>query len=420
MSVSVSFPPKTLFLLLLFPKERALGAMVNSAAAAGFDPKTFIFRSPRGELTIPPDLTIPSFLFQTTSARAYHHRVAIADASSRLSLTFSQLRLRIGSAARALSYAGVSQGDVVLLLSPNSIHFPVLFFAIVSLGAVATTANPVYTPREIERQARDSRAKLIVAHPDLLPKLSSGLNLPILVIDSDSSPGKSSPSHGPAVSYLSDAERLSAGHLPPPARIRQADTAVLLYSSGTTGPSKAVPLSHLNLIASAIQTNSDAARFSEMDLSFFVPIPFFHVYGLSVILFAQLQRGNTIVTTPRFDLVDMLKAIEEYHVTSLPLVPPIMLALAKHDVALKYDLSSVIEITSGAAPLGKETVEEVSKRFKIPDVRQVRIRFRSPLFLYTKSVHTILSLPSRLDHVCEVMMFLSSFSSNDMKIRVME
>ena len=396
--------------------------MVNSdGAAAGFDPKTFIFRSPRGELTIPPDLTIPSFLFQTTSARAYHHRVAIADASSRLSLTFSQLRLRIGSAARALSYVGVSQGDVVLLLSPNSIHFPVLFFAIVSLGAVATTANPVYTPREIERQARDSRAKLILVHPDLLPKLSSGLNIPTIVIDSDSGTGTGTGNSSPsAVTYLSDAERLSAGHVPPPVHIRQADTAALLYSSGTTGVSKGVILSHLNFIASAIQINSDAARLGEKDLSFFVVIPFFHVYGLSVILFAQLQRGNTIVTIPRFNFVDMLKAIEEYHVTSLPLVPPIMLALAKHDVALKYDLSSVIEITSGAAPLGKETVEEVSKRFKIPDVRQVRIRFRSPLFLYTKSVHTILSLPSRLDHVCEVMMFLSSFSSNDMKIRVME
>ena len=72
--------------------------------------------------------------------------------------------------------------------------------------------------------------------------------------------------------------------------------------------------------------------------------------------------------------MDMLKAIQDYHVTSLPLVPPIMLALAKNDLALKYDLSSVVEITSGAAPLGKETVEEVSKRFKIPDVRQVRVR----------------------------------------------
>ena len=260
-----------------------------------------------------------------------------------------------------------------------------LFFAIVSLGAVATTANPVYTPREIERQARDSRAKLIVAHPDLLPKLSSGLNLPILVIDSDSGTGKRSSSHCPAVSYLSDAERLSAGHVPPPVHIRQTDTATLLYSSGTTGASKGVILSHLNFIASAIQTNSDADRLGETDLCFFVVTPFFHVYGLSFALFAQLQRGNTIVTIPRFNLVDMLKAIQEYHVTNLPLVPPIMLALAKQDVALKYDLSSVIEITSGAAPLGKETAEEVCQRFKIPDVRQVKIRVHSPLFLYTQN-----------------------------------
>ena len=382
--------------------------------SGGFDPKTFIFRSPRGELTIPPDLTIPSFLFQTTSARAYHHRVAIADASSRLSLTFSQLRLRIGSAARALSYAGVSQGDVVLLLSPNSIHFPVLFFAIVSLGAVATTANPVYTPREIERQARDSRAKLILVHPDLLPKLSSGLNLPILVIDSDSGTGTGTGNSSPsAVTYLSDAERLSAGHVPPPVHIRQTDTATLLYSSGTTGASKGVILSHLNFIASAIQTNSDADRLGETDLCFFVVTPFFHVYGLSFALFAQLQRGNTIVTTPRFDLVDMLKAIEEYHVTSLPLVPPIMLALAKHDVALKYDLSSVTEITSGAAPLGKETVEEVSKRFKIPDVRQVKIRVHSPLFLYTQNACIQFCVPSRLDLSYDVSLIF-------MTIRVME
>ena len=354
--------------------------MVNSAAAAGFDPNTFIFTSPRGKLSIPPDLTIPSFLFQITSARAYHHRIAIADPSSQLSLTFSQLRSRILSAARALSSLGISQGDVVLLLSPNSIHFPVLFFAILWLGAVATTANPVYTPGEISRQARDSRAKLILVHPDLLPKLS-GLTLPILVIDSGKNPAVNHHLHHHH-RLLSDAERLSAAHVPPPVHIRQTDTAALLYSSGTTGLSKGVVLSHLNIIASAIQINSDAVLLGENDLSFFVVIPFFHVYGLSVILFAQLQRGNTIVTMPRFDFVDMLKAIQDYHVTSLPLVPPVMLALAKHDVALKYDLTSVIEITTGAAPLGKETVEEVSTRFKIPDVRQVRIRFR--LFLIYK------------------------------------
>ena len=81
-------------------------------------------------------------------------------------------------------------------------------------------------------------------------------------------------------------------------------------------------------------------------------LPFFHIYGMQILMNSMVSKGVTVVTVPRFDLVQMLELTQQHRITRLFLVPPIVLALAKHPVVDKYDLSSVRQIFSGAAPLG--------------------------------------------------------------------
>ena len=99
----------------------------------------------------------------------------------------------------------------------------------------------------------------------------------------------------------------------------------------------------------------------EMYNVFLCFLPMFHVFGLAVILCSQLQMGNTIVSMPKFDLDTTLKSIEKYRVTHMWLVPPVMLALVKQGKLDRYDLSSLKHIGSGAAPLGKELMEDCAK-----------------------------------------------------------
>jgi 4-coumarate--CoA ligase len=100
-------------------------------------------------------------------------------------------------------------------------------------------------------------------------------------------------------------------------------------------------------------------------------LPMFHVYGLVIVTFCQLQRGSTVVSLPKYELELALRTIEKYRVTDFPAVPPIVLALAKQKVVGNYDLSSLVELTSGAAPLGKDLMQEVARLFPSLRIRQV-------------------------------------------------
>jgi acyl-CoA synthetase (AMP-forming)/AMP-acid ligase II len=138
------------------------------------------------------------------------------------------------------------------------------------------------------------------------------------------------------------------------------DLVALPYSSGTTGFSKGVMLTHRNLVANLMQTTAciDITE-DEKILAF---LPFFHIYGMTVIMNQGLYQGATLVSMPRFELEPCLQAVQDHRVTRFFLVPPIVVLLAKHPAIDKYDLSSVERAFSGAAPLDADTAEAASKR----------------------------------------------------------
>lgn len=314
-----------------------------------------IYRSLRPSLALPnnPNLSLVSFLF--TSVSSSPDKIALIDADSSQTLNFSQLKTEVAKLAHSLLNLGINKNDVVLILSPNNIQFPVCFLAAASIGAIVTTANPLYTVSELSKQIKDSNPKLVITVPELWSKVKSfSFNFPAIIINSGSN------------SNFTSFEALieSAGEVTelPENDVKQSDTAALLYSSGTTGVSKGVILTHKNFIAAALMINMDDDLAGELNNVFICVLPMFHVFGLAVITYAQLRRGSTVVSMGRFELEGFLKVIEKYKVTNLWVVPPMILALAKQSVVGKYDVSSLKSIGSGAAPLGKELMEECARR----------------------------------------------------------
>lgn len=196
--------------------------------------------------------------------------------------------------------------------------------------------------------------------PELLDKAGS-LNLPIILLAKNS--------ENISIPSFYDVIKNPSSEFKPPA-IKQSDTAGLLYSSGTTGTSKGVVLTHRNFICTGLMLSAEQDEADEDTRTYLCFLPMFHVFGLSDVNYAQLQRGNTVVVMEKFDMEKMLGAIERFRVTHLFLVPPVVIGLAKQGKVRKYDLSSLRWICSGAAPLGSDLMEEVSELF--PNVEVVQ------------------------------------------------
>ncbi|CAL4912627.1 unnamed protein product [Urochloa decumbens] len=328
-----------------------------------------VYRSLRPAVPIPsdPGLSLNDLIFRR--AETCPAAPALVDAATGIALTFAGLRSAALTAAAALAArAGVGPGDVVLLLAPNCVLYPVCFLAVTALGAVATTANPHYTAREIAAQAADARAKVIITVADLLPKVAE-LRLPAILLDGDASVSVP-PSTNNVTLYKDLIAGAQEAEYCRPAATKQSDTAAVLYSSGTTGASKGVVLTHGNFIAAHAMITSDQDARGEGPNVFLCFLPMFHLFGLSVVTLAQLQRGNAVVVMPRFDVDSAMAAVERHRVTHIYCVPPVMIALAKHGRAGRYDISSLRLILSGAAPLGKDVMEAVAKDFPSAEIIQ--------------------------------------------------
>lgn len=145
------------------------------------------------------------------------------------------------------------------------------------------------------------------------------------------------------------------------------DVAVLPYSSGTTGLSKGVMLSHRNLVAHNIQIEAHKdATHPDGDDSMIAVLPFFHIFGMTVNMNLGLSNGSTLVIVNGFEPRQFLKLIQQHRISIAYLVPPIILFLAENPLVNDYDISSLQYILSGAAPLGPEQVQAVRERINCP------------------------------------------------------
>lgn len=314
-----------------------------------------IYRSPF------PDVEIPAVSFtQAVLRRAaeFPEKPALVDGPSGRTLTFGQLAGAIRLVAASLAKRGFKKGDAFAIYSPNLPEYAIAFHAVAMLGGIVTTVNPLYTPHELAHQLEDANAKYLLTVPPFLPNARQGAELAHNIIQEIFVFGEAEGAT-PFASLLQ-----SDGQIPPVEIDYANDLVVLPYSSGTTGLPKGVMLTHRNLVANVLQTDAALTGPGAItkDDVFIGILPFFHIYGMVVVMSLALQKGATVVTMPRFDLEQFLSFCQQYGVTFAPVAPPIVLAMAKHPLVDKYDLSKLRVIVSGAAPLGADVEQAVVKR----------------------------------------------------------
>ena len=315
-----------------------------------------IVKSTSADVSI-PDVTITEYVLRR--AEEFSDKPAIIDGPSGRTLTYQQLAAAIDGTAAGLAARGFSKGDVFAIYCPNVPEYAVIFNAVASVGGINTTVNPLYTTDELARQLDDCKARFLLTVPMFLENARSAARETgieeIFVL-------------GEADGATPFGELVRSGDAPPAVRIDpKEDLVALPYSSGTTGMPKGVMLTHHNLVANLCQCEGMDRweTFSPSDTIIGV-LPFFHIYGMVVIMKLALANGSTLVTMPRFDLEDFLGLCQQHKVTVAPLVPPILLGLARDPVVANYDLSSLRLVFSAAAPLGKELAAQVSRRLRCP------------------------------------------------------
>lgn len=294
-------------------------------------------------------------------AAAFGNTPALVDGTDGTTLTYEQVDRFHRRVAAALAEAGVGKGDVLALHSPNTVAFPLAFYAATRAGASVTTVHPLATAEEFAGQLRDSRTRWIVTVSPLLDtarraaELAGGVQE---IFVCDSAPG-----------HRSLADMLASTAPEPSVTIDPAqDVAALPYPSGTTGTPKGVMLTHRQIATNLAQLEPVVpAAPGERILAV---LPFFHIYGLTALMNAPLRLGATVVVLPRFDLEQFLAAIQNHRITGLYVAPPIVLALAKHPLVADYDLSSLKYVLSAAAPLDAKLAAACSQRLGLPPVGQ--------------------------------------------------
>ncbi|PWJ07696.1 4-coumarate--CoA ligase family protein [Streptomyces sp. NWU49] len=315
----------------------------------------------RSEYADVPPVELPIHEAVLGRAAEFGSTPALIDGTDGTTLTYEQVDRFHRRVAAGLAEAGVRKGDVLALHIPNTIAFPTAFYAATRAGASVTTVHPLATAEEFAKQLKDAAARWIVTVSPLLDTARAAAERAggveeILVCDS-------APGHRSLIDLLASTAPEPVVDIDP-----VEDVAALPYSSGTTGVPKGVMLTHRQIATNLAQlqpliTTGPGDRILAV-------LPFFHIYGLTALMNAPLRQGATVVVLPRFDLETFLAAIQNHRITSLYVAPPIVLALAKHPLVDRYDLSSLRHVISAAAPLDARLAAACSQRLGLPPVGQ--------------------------------------------------
>ncbi|KAK5157614.1 hypothetical protein LTR04_005400 [Oleoguttula sp. CCFEE 6159] len=264
------------------------------------------------------------------------------------------------------------KGDVLALFTPNCIDTPSITWGAHWAGGIVSPANPGYTAEELAFQLKDSGAKALVTQLPVIAtarKAAAMVGIPedrIILIGDERDPSLKF-KHFTSIRNTSGATRYRRTKANP-----EKDLAFLVYSSGTTGHPKGVMLCHRNIVANTLMVAAgEGGNMSWKDGpdgngdSILAFLPFFHIYGLTVVIHQCMYSGFRCVVMPKFDTENWCKIVQDHKITFSYVVPPVVLLLSKHPVVEKYDLNSLRMLNSGAAPLTKEIVDAVHSRLKL-------------------------------------------------------
>jgi len=288
----------------------------------------------------------------TESARRHHDRPAIR--LDDIVVTYAELDELTARAAGWLRARGIGPGDRVAIALPNVVQFPVLYYGALRAGATVVPMNPLLKAREIEHHIGDSGAKLALVWSSVAAEAKSAAKATgtdIVVIDDDTMAAAAAWPFSPAVAARDD-----------------SDTAVILYTSGTTGAPKGAQLTHANLYRNAL---TFAAMFvlCENDVVLGC-LPLFHAFGQSNGLNASLAVGACVSLIPRFDPAAVLHLIERHRVTVFEGVPTMYVTLLHAD-ADGVDVSS-LRMCFGRCSAAGRSAQGLPEHLRRTDPRGLR------------------------------------------------
>ncbi|KAK3166947.1 hypothetical protein OEA41_010072 [Lepraria neglecta] len=349
----------------------------------------------------PPDsIPISEFMLNEEFGRhpLHHARAPFTCGLSGAEYSALEVRDRVEKLARGLSKElgwqpnkGTEWDKVIGVFSLNTIDTLTLSWAVHSLSGISSPANAAYGRAEIVHQLKSSGSKALFT---CLPLLSLALEaaaesgIPrnrvyLLALPKEATGGLTGPSDIRTVDQLIE----DGANLPALEKLNwekgqgARQTAFLCYSSGTSGLPKGVMISHRNVISNVLQISTfekpyrdsmqePGSKYGFMEIALGL-LPQSHIYALVVICHATTYRGDQVINLPKFEIGQYLNAIQKFHINTLFLVPPIVIAMAKNKPVLdKFDLKSVRQIFTGAAPLGGETADELQRQYPSWKVRQ--------------------------------------------------
>jgi long-chain acyl-CoA synthetase len=329
---------------------------------------------------VPPTVEIPNVSLTElveASSRKWADRTALIYYGAKWS--YRRFWAESERFAAALRQSGVGPGDRVAIYLPNCPLYPIAVFAALRLGAIVVQVNPLYIGQDLTRILRDSGPKAIVTLEILFPNLSkvrADYPIPVAFVArlrefypwylrplvNSVLRKQHLPTEFPREDWVQpySAARRTEGTVDlyrgDPART----VAVYQYTGGTTGIPKAAMLTHRNLVANVTQGNSWNTTRVPGEEVIVAPIPFFHIYGLTVALFLGLADGATIVMQTKPEIRELLKLIDRYQPTQFPGVPALYIAFNNQPDIAQHRIHSIRYCLSGSSPLPLE----VARRFE--------------------------------------------------------
>lgn len=321
-------------------------------------------------------------------------------------LTYGQLdRLADRMHARLLEM-GVQAGDRVAVVSPNVLPMPVAYYGILKAGAVVVPLNPLLTARELEGLFRDAEVRAVLAVDVFADRAreaiaATGADIAFLTLDAgvlgiddgDASAGE------PATTgdwSSSDGEG-SSGCLPQAIDRADDDLAVLLYTSGTTGSPKGAMLTHHNLMSNAWMTTRMFDYRAE-DV-FLGALPFFHVFGQTVVLNAVVAVGACVSAVTSFQPRAVLKQVADHGVTRFVGVPSMFMAVNSLQRADRHDYPGLVNAISGGASIPVEVLKDFEKLFGVTVYEGYGLSETSPVICFNHPVNE--RVPGSIGTACE-------------------
>ncbi|XP_057379390.1 uncharacterized protein LOC130701426 [Daphnia carinata] len=313
------------------------------------------------------DMSMVQKLFE--SASRWPSKIAMECGITGRKYSYEMMRQLIRRFGSALTRMGFQKGEVFAIISPNVPEFPIALFGASGAGMPVSLVNPTYTPEEMARQLSINGATALFGVAPMAATLKEVARLcptirRVILLG---------PPQEGIVSFqemAQDSGDLFNENLDINAK---EDTFLLPHSSGTSGLPKSVMLTHFNMSSNVMQflepggTNHRMATSDYQDI-YMCLLPFFHTYGITILMNTGFETGAKLVTLPQFDVQTYFKAIDDHKPTALHIVPPLASLLAQYPALKTESFNRLHTIFCGAAPLSVQATVNLLQRLNVPNL----------------------------------------------------